>query len=150
MGRCRLLLRTERIAGCHGAFTTATAGQTRPFSLTVDGWAGTQRYGAVWTGDQIGGEWEYIRFQIPTYIGTSLSGQPNVGSDMDGIYGGGNPEVNVRDYQWKTFTPIQLNMDGWGTNSKNPFTFGKKSDADQSCVPQAEITDATIHLFTGP
>lgn len=109
------------------AFTTATAGQTRPFSLTVDGWAGTQRYGAVWTGDQIGGEWEYIRFQIPTYIGTSLSGQPNVGSDMDGIYGGGNPEVNVRDYQWKTFTPIQLNMDGWGTNSKNPFTFGKKA-----------------------
>ena len=28
----------------------------RPFIITVDGWAGTQRYAGVWTGDQTGGE----------------------------------------------------------------------------------------------
>lgn len=42
---------------------------TRPNIVTLDGWAGTQRYGAIWTGDQYGGNWEYIRFHIPTYIG---------------------------------------------------------------------------------
>lgn len=115
------------ISDAAATFEKETNGQTRPFIVTVDGWAGTQRYGAVWTGDQIGGEWEYIRFHIPTYIGTGLSGQPNIGSDMDGIYGGGDTEVNVRDYQWKTFTPIQLNMDGWGMNPKNPFAFGRKA-----------------------
>ena len=98
--------------------------QLRPFIITVDGWAGTQNTSTVWTGDEIGGEWEYIRFQIPTYIGEGLSGQPNVASDMDGIFGGHNPIVNTRDYQWKAFTPIQLNMDGWGKNPKNPFVFG--------------------------
>ncbi|XP_068624043.1 alpha-glucosidase 2-like [Battus philenor] len=95
----------------------------RPLIIMVDGWAGTQRYSGIWSGDQTGGQWEYIRFHIPTYIGTGLSGQPIVGSDMDGIYGGKVKEVNIRDYQWKTFTPLQLNMDGWGYIQKTPFSF---------------------------
>ncbi|MCR4604085.1 MAG: DUF5110 domain-containing protein [Prevotella sp.] len=99
--------------------------QARPFIITLDGWAGTQRYAGVWTGDQTGGEWEYIRFHIPTYIGAGLSGQPNITSDMDGIFGGKNMEVNIRDFQWKTFTPMQLNMDGWGANEKYPQALGE-------------------------
>ena len=97
----------------------------RPFIITLDGWAGTQRYAGIWTGDQTGGEWEYIRFHIPTYIGCGLSGQPNVSSDMDGIFGGKNMPVNIRDFQWKTFTPMQLNMDGWGSNPKYPQALGE-------------------------
>lgn len=97
----------------------------RPFIITLDGWAGLQRYGGVWTGDQTGGEWEYIRFHIPTYIGAGLSGMGNITSDMDGIFGGKNPIVNVRDFEWKTFTPMQLNMDGWGSNPKYPTAMGE-------------------------
>ncbi len=96
----------------------------RPFIISLDGWAGTQRYAGIWTGDQTGGQWEYIRFHIPTYIGSGLSGQPNISSDMDGIFGGKNPVMNTRDYQWKTWTPMQLNMDGWGANPKYPHQFG--------------------------
>ena len=97
----------------------------RPFIISLDGWAGTQRYAGLWSGDQTGGNWEYIRFHIPTYIGSGLSGQPNVSSDMDGIFGGKNVPVNVRDFQWKTFTPMQLNMDGWGANEKYPQALGE-------------------------
>ena len=97
----------------------------RPFIISLDGWAGTQRYAGIWSGDQTGGEWEYIRFHIPTYIGSGLSGQPNISSDMDGIFGGKNVPVNVRDFQWKTFTPMQLNMDGWGSNPKYPHILGE-------------------------
>lgn len=97
----------------------------RPFIITLDGWAGTQRYAGVWSGDQTGGEWEYIRFHIPTYIGSGLSGQPNITSDMDGIFGGKNMAVNVRDFEWKTWTPMQLNMDGWGSNEKYPHALGE-------------------------
>ena len=99
--------------------------QARPFIISLDGWAGTQRYAAIWTGDQTGGQWEYIRFHIPTYIGSGLSGQPNITSDMDGIFGGKNVPVNVRDFQWKAFTPMQLNMDGWGSNPKYPQALGE-------------------------
>lgn len=98
---------------------------SRPFIISLDGWAGTQRYAAIWSGDQTGGNWEYIRFHIPTYLGSGLSGQPNVGSDMDGIFGGKNWIVNTRDFQWKTFTPMQLNMDGWGANEKYPHALGE-------------------------
>lgn len=97
----------------------------RPFIITLDGWAGTQRYAGVWTGDQNGGEWEYIRFHIPTYIGAGLSGMGNITSDMDGIFGGRNLKVNVRDFEWKAFTPMQLNMDGWGANEKYPQALGE-------------------------
>lgn len=95
----------------------------RPNIITLDGWAGTQRYGGIWTGDQTGGNWEYIRFHVPTYIGQSLSGNPNIGSDMDGIFGG-NQIIATRDTQWKVFTPLMLNMDGWGSYAKTPQTFG--------------------------
>ena len=97
----------------------------RPFIISLDGWAGTQRYASIWSGDQTGGNWEYIRFHIPTYIGSGLSGQPNITSDMDGIFGGKNVPVNVRDFQWKTWTPMELNMDGWGSNEKYPQALGE-------------------------
>ena len=95
----------------------------RPNIITLDGWAGTQRFGGIWTGDQTGGNWEYIRFHIPTFIGQSLSGNPNVGSDNDGIFGG-QPVIATRDYQWKSFAPLMLDMDGWGSYVKAPQTHG--------------------------
>lgn len=101
----------------------------RPFIISLDGWAGTQRYAGIWSGDQTGGEWEYIRFHIPTFIGSGLSGQPNISSDTDGIFGGRNIPVNVREFQWKTFSPMALNMDGWGANPKYPEVLGGKSVA---------------------
>lgn len=103
----------------------ASKSNMKPNIVTLDGWAGTQRYGGIWTGDQSGGQWEYIRFHIPTYIGTSLSGQPNVGSDMDGIFGGSNKIVWTRDFQWKAFTTYMLDMDGWGSNQKTPWALGE-------------------------
>lgn len=98
---------------------------SRPFIISLDGWAGTQRYATIWSGDQTGGKWEYIRFHIPTYIGSGLSGQPNITSDMDGIFGGKDAVINTRDFQWKMFTPMQLNMDGWGANEKYPHALGE-------------------------
>ena len=37
----------------------------RPNIITLDGWAGTQRFGGIWTGDQTGGNWEYITCTSP-------------------------------------------------------------------------------------
>ncbi|KRM71197.1 TIM-barrel domain-containing protein [Lacticaseibacillus brantae] len=128
------------IDDAYNLFVKTKDGQVRPLIVTLDGWAGTQRFAGIWDGDQTGGQWEYIRFHIPTYIGEGLSGQPNVGSDMDGIFGGNNPVINTRDYQWKAFTPIQLNMDGWGANPKNPFIFDKKTtDINRAYLKQKSM-----------
>lgn len=103
------------------------ATNSRPNIITLDGWAGTQRHGAIWTGDQTGGNWEYIRFHIPTYIGQGLAGNPNVGSDIDGIFGG-SALITTRDLQWKTFTPLMLDMDGWGDIPKKPYNHSEDND----------------------
>ena len=97
----------------------------RPFIISLDGWAGTQRYAGIWSGDQTGGVWEYIRFHIPTYIGSGLSGQPNITSDMDGIFGGRNVQVNTRDFQWKTFTPMELEHGRLGSGIEIPARLGR-------------------------
>ncbi|XP_038218122.1 uncharacterized protein LOC119836747 [Zerene cesonia] len=115
------------VENAHNIFVKNAKETARPMIIMVDGWAGTQRLAGIWSGDQRGGEWEYIRFHIPTYIGSGLSGMPIIGSDMDGIYAGGIKEINVRDFQWKTFTPLQLNMDGWGNKPKTPFIFDKEA-----------------------
>jgi alpha-glucosidase (family GH31 glycosyl hydrolase) len=108
-----------------GAIMPYYGSDARPFIISLDGWAGTQRYAGIWSGDQTGGDWEYIRFHIPTFIGSGLSGQPNITSDVDGIFGGKNIPVNIREFQWKTFTPMELNMDGWGMNPKYPEVLGE-------------------------
>nr|WP_231571114.1 discoidin domain-containing protein [Paenibacillus sp. VKM B-2647] len=95
----------------------------RGFVWSVGGWAGTQRYSAVWSGDQ-SGNWEYIRFHIPTLIGAGLSGMPYATGDVDGIFGG-SAQTYVRDLQWKAFTPILMNMSGWAAKDKQPWVWGE-------------------------
>ncbi|NAW70567.1 DUF5110 domain-containing protein [Vibrio sp. V27_P1S3P104] len=84
---------------------------TRGMIWTVMGWAGTQRYGVTWTGDQAA-SWDYIRWHIPTFIGSGLSGQAYASSDVNGIFGSG-AETFTRDLQFKTFTPVLISMSGW-------------------------------------
>lgn len=61
---------------------------TRGMIWTVMGWAGTQRYSVAWTGDQYA-SWDYIRWHIPTFIGSGWSGQAYASSDVNGIFGHG-------------------------------------------------------------
>jgi alpha-glucosidase (family GH31 glycosyl hydrolase) len=95
---------------------------SRPFLWTVMGWAGTQRYAVAWTGDQ-SASWDYIRWHIPTLIGSGLSGQAYATGDVDAIFGG-SPETYTRDLQWKAFTPVLMGMSGWSAaERKHPWWF---------------------------
>ncbi|MEN8225971.1 MAG: TIM-barrel domain-containing protein, partial [Bacteroidota bacterium] len=94
----------------------------RGFVWSVCGWAGTQRYSVVWSGDQYG-SFEYIRFHIPTFIGSGLSGYSLASSDLDGIFGGSG-FTYLRDLQWKTFIPVTYAMSGWANNDKHPWNYG--------------------------
>jgi len=96
----------------------------RPFIWTVMGWAGTQRYAVTWTGDQ-SASWDYIRWHVPTLIGSGLSGQAYATGDVDAIFGG-SPETYTRDLQWKAFTPVLMGMSGWAAaERKHPWWFGE-------------------------
>ena len=95
---------------------------SRPVLWTVMGWADMQRYAVTWTGDQSGG-WDFIRWHIPTLIGSGLSGMNYSTGDVDGIFGG-TPELYTRDLQWKSFTPVLMGMSGWSkAERKHPWWF---------------------------
>ena len=98
----------------------------RGFVWTTCAWAGGQRYSTIWSGDQ-SGNWEYIRFHIPTVIGAGLSGFNAATGDVDGIFGG-SAQTQVRDLQWKAFTPAWMIISGWSkqtNNMKQPWIFGE-------------------------
>jgi alpha-glucosidase len=96
---------------------------SRGFVWLPEGWAGSQRCGVHWSGDQKG-NWETIRWQIPTYAGSTMSGQAYTTSDVDGIFDG-SAQTYLRDLQWKTFLPTGMAMNGWSARHKRPWRDGE-------------------------
>lgn len=82
----------------------ARAGK-RPFVLTRAGYAGIQRYAAVWTGDVVA-SWEGLRAALMAVLGLSASGVHMVGADIGGFAGHSDPELVVRWYQASAFFPF--------------------------------------------
>lgn len=100
-----------------------TNSDDRGYIWTVAGWAGTQRFATIWSGDQAG-DWENIRFHIPTIIGAGLSGFNAATGDIDGIFDGSGATY-VRDLQWKCFTPAMMTISGWAPAGKQPWARGE-------------------------
>ncbi|MFC1555934.1 TIM-barrel domain-containing protein [candidate division KSB1 bacterium] len=86
------------------------------------GWAGSQRYTVMWTGDNAG-SLDWIRWHIPTVTGSGLSAQNGGTGDVEGIYSG-DEITYVRDLQWKCYTPFMMIIDNWSNHEKKPFSYG--------------------------
>jgi len=96
----------------------------RRFIWTVSGWAGTHRMATMWTGDNTG-SLDYVRWQIPTFIGSGFSAQAHISGDIDGIFGGSSTSY-VRDLQFKSMMTTIMTMSGWASNpDKQPWTYGE-------------------------
>ncbi|MCR5414717.1 MAG: DUF5110 domain-containing protein [Kiritimatiellae bacterium] len=98
-----------------------TNANARAFCWTVLGWAGTQRYGICWAGDEYGG-WDLIKYMIPGVTGSAMSGQAYATTDVDGIFGGSS-ETYLRDLQWKCWTTAMYVMNGWSDVNKSPWSY---------------------------
>ncbi|EKM81226.1 hypothetical protein AGABI1DRAFT_72105 [Agaricus bisporus var. burnettii JB137-S8] len=77
----------------------------RPFVLTRSYYAGSQRFGALWTGDNLG-TWEHMAVGIKMTLSNSIAGMGFVGSDVGGFFGNPEPEMLVRWYQVGAFAPF--------------------------------------------
>eukprot|EP01051_Picozoa_sp_SAG22_P006348 SAG22_NODE_411_length_10900_cov_2.633738_2_plen_891_part_00 len=96
----------------------------RRYIWSVCGWAGSQRNAVLWTGDD-SGSFEFIRWQLTTFVGTGFSGMAHVSGDVDGIFGG-SAETYVRDLQFKCMMTTLMTMSGWAANpDKQPWTYGE-------------------------
>ncbi|ESO08740.1 hypothetical protein HELRODRAFT_74366 [Helobdella robusta] len=77
----------------------------RPFVLSRAFFAGSQRYGAVWTGDNTG-EWEHLKVTIPMLLSLSVTGITFSGADVGGFFKSPDAELLTRWYQAAAFQPF--------------------------------------------
>lgn len=101
-------------------------GNKRPFNLTRAGFAGLQRYTAIWTGDNRS-EDDHMLAGVRLLSSLGLSGVPFTGMDVGGFTG--NPSVNlfIRWMQIGAFTPYFRNHTAVNTPSAEPWTHGEEA-----------------------
>ena len=96
----------------------------RPFVLTRAGYAGVQRYAAVWTGDNLSNR-EHLRMSIPMLLNMGLSNIPFCGADIGGFREHPSAELFTRWLQLGIFYPF-CRVHTAGRPEQDPFSFGAK------------------------
>ncbi len=97
----------------------------RHFTLTRAGYAGIQRYSAVWTGDNNANE-EGLNLACTMSLGMGLSGVPFIGSDVGGFAGVGSPSLYTRWMELGSFTPFFRAHSMINQMDKEPWAFGQQ------------------------
>lgn len=100
----------------------------RPFVLTRAAYAGTQRYSAVWTGDNSAYDAHMLLGQrLVNSLG--LTGMALIGVDIGGFTGNPTPELMVRWNSLGVYTPMFRNHACIGTVYREPWQWGTKNEA---------------------
>ena len=97
----------------------------RAFVLTRAAFSGTQRYAAVWTGDNHSW-WEHLAGMIPMVLNLGLSGFPFVGADVGGFQADAEPELYARWIETAAFMPFFRAHSASTTGPHEPWSFGSE------------------------
>ncbi|KAJ4838179.1 putative glucan 1,3-alpha-glucosidase [Turnera subulata] len=101
-------------------------GNERPFVLSRAFFAGSQRYGAVWTGDNTA-DWDHLRVSVPMILTLGLTGMTFTGADVGGFFGNPEPELLVRWYQLGAYYPFFRAHAHQDTKRREPWLFGERN-----------------------
>lgn len=100
----------------------------RPFILTRSGFAGVQRYAAVWSGDNTAKD-EFLLGGALLNTQMGLSGMPFVGDDIGGYIGNASKELFSRWMQTGMFAPYARNHKEAFANANEPWSYGEEAEA---------------------
>lgn len=107
---------------------TRSGGSERPFVLSRSFFAGSQRLGAIWTGDNVA-SWEYLKISIPMLLSLSVAGIVFCGADVGGFVQDPEPELLVRWYQAAALQPFFRGHSANVTKRREPWLFGEEVTA---------------------
>ena len=97
----------------------------RPFAITRSAYAGTQRYAAMWTGDNVA-SWDHLKIAVRQCQRLSMSGISFVGSDIGGFIETPDGELFTRWIQAAMFHPFFRAHSSGDHGDKEPWKFGEK------------------------
>ncbi|KAF3774327.1 putative glucan 1-3-alpha-glucosidase [Nymphaea thermarum] len=114
-------------------------GNDRPFVLSRAFFAGSQRIGAVWTGDNTA-DWDQLRVSVPMLLTLGLAGMTFSGADIGGFFGNPDPELLLRWYQIGAYYPFFRAHAHHDTRRREPWLFGDR---------KTELIREAIHVRYG-
>lgn len=100
---------------------------TRPFVLFRAAYAGAQRYGVTWTGDN-SSSWNHLRMTTPMLENLGLSGFAFIGADVGGYAGSPSPDLLTKWFEFGTFQPIDRDHTEKGTADQEPWVGGRRHE----------------------
>jgi len=114
------------VKSTHKGHLLRTNYERRPFILTRSTFAGSQRYGAVWTGDNAA-EWGHLKASIQMCLSFSVAGMSFCGADIGGFFKNPDAELMVRWYQAAAYQPFFRSHAHIDTKRREPWLFGEDS-----------------------
>lgn len=109
-------------------------GKERPFVLSRAFFAGTQRFGAIWTGDNKA-SWDHLKASLPMILSMGVAGLTFTGADVGGFFTNPDPELLTRWYQAGAFYPFFRAHAHLDTRRREPWLF----DADKTAIMRAAL-----------
>lgn len=116
----------------------------RPFTITRAAYAGTQRYGTTWTGDN-SATWDHLRLAVETCLSLGVSGLTFTGSDVGGFVGEPSGELLARWTQVGALTPLFRNHSAVDTPRQEPWLFGE--EVERVCREAIELRYRLLPVF---
>ena len=98
----------------------------RPFVLSRAFFAGTQRYGAIWTGDNTA-EWSHLEISAPMLLSMNSAALSFVGADVGGFFGNPDAELFTRWMQAGAYTPFFRGHAHHDSKRREPWTFDEET-----------------------
>lgn len=100
--------------------TMRSGGVERPFVLSRAFFSGSQKYGAIWTGDNKA-DWGHMAASIPMILSIGIAGLPFAGADMGGFFHNPEPELLSRWYQIGSHQPFMRAHAHLDTKRREPY-----------------------------
>jgi alpha 1,3-glucosidase len=98
----------------------------RPFVLTRSFFAGSQRYGAIWTGDNLA-EWSHLVASNPMLLSLNVAALSFVGADVGGFFGNTDAELMTRWMQAGAYQPFFRGHAHHDAKRREPWMFGDET-----------------------
>ncbi|HEY5747110.1 MAG TPA: glycoside hydrolase family 31 protein [Chryseolinea sp.] len=97
----------------------------RPFNLTRSGYSGVQRYGALWTGDNVAYD-EHMIMGARMVSNLGLGGVAFAGYDVGGFVGDANTKLYARWLSIGSFSPFFRGHSMINSRDSEPWAYGEE------------------------
>lgn len=112
------------ISTFNGQLTRNPQQNLRPFVLTRSFFAGSQRYSAVWTGDN-SADWKHLEASIPMLLSLGMGGITFCGADVGGFFKDAPADLMTRWYQTGAWYPFFRAHGHIDTKRREPWIYGE-------------------------